>query len=92
MGGVTYKMCMGVHKASSGIMGVLEGVYKVHSRYSLSLPQLGLGLAGVDCALRSRRCTSCYLEVHCTYNLLSNCSYNPIISRVTRIVGLIFRL
>ena len=24
-----------------------------------------------------------YLEVRCTYNLLSNCSYKPIISRVT---------
>ena len=33
-----------------------------------------------------------YLEVHCTYNLLSNCSYNPIISRVTVVMGLIFRL
>ena len=33
-----------------------------------------------------------YLEVHCTYNLLSNCSYNLIISRVTIIMGLIFRL
>ena len=32
-----------------------------------------------------------YLEVHCTYNLLSNCSYNPIISRVTIVMGLIFR-
>ena len=33
-----------------------------------------------------------YLEVHCTCNLLSNCSYNPSISRVTAITGLIFRL
>ena len=33
-----------------------------------------------------------YLEVHCTYNLLSNCSYNPIISRVTVVMGLIIRL
>ena len=34
----------------------------------------------------------CYLEVHCTYNLLSNCSYNLIISRVTVDMGLIIRL
>ena len=33
-----------------------------------------------------------YLEVHGTYNLLSNCSYNPIISSVTVIMGHIFRL
>ena len=33
-----------------------------------------------------------FLEVHCTYNLLSNYSYNPIISRVTVVMGLIFRL
>ena len=33
-----------------------------------------------------------YLEVHGTYNLLSNCSYNPIISRVTVVMGLIFGL
>ena len=32
------------------------------------------------------------LEVHCTYNLLSNCNYNPIISRVTVVMGLILRL
>ena len=30
-----------------------------------------------------------YLEVHYTYNLLSNCSYNPIISRVTVVMGFI---
>ena len=24
-----------------------------------------------------------YLEVGCTYNLLSNCSYNPVISPIT---------
>ena len=29
------------------------------------------------------------LQVHGTYNLLSNCSYNPIISRVTVVAGLI---
>ena len=29
------------------------------------------------------------LEVHCTYNLLSNCSYNPTVSRVTVVMGLI---
>ena len=28
-----------------------------------------------------------YLEVHCTYNLLSNCSYNPSISRATVVMG-----
>ena len=28
-----------------------------------------------------------YLEVRFTYNLLSNCSYNPIISRVTVVMG-----
>ena len=33
-----------------------------------------------------------FLEVHCIYNLLSNCSYTPIISRVTVVMGLIFRL
>ena len=33
-----------------------------------------------------------YLEVHCKYNLLSNCSYNPTISRVTVVKGLLFRL
>ena len=33
-----------------------------------------------------------YLEVHCTYNLLSNCSYNPIISRLAIVMGLMFRL
>ena len=33
-----------------------------------------------------------YLEVHCTYNLLRNCSYNLSISRVTGVMGLIFRL
>ena len=33
-----------------------------------------------------------YLEVHCTYKLLSNCRYTPIISRVTVVMGLIFRL
>ena len=32
------------------------------------------------------------LEVHCTCNLLNNCSYNPTISRVTVVMGLIFRL
>ena len=26
-----------------------------------------------------------YLEVHCTYNLLSNCSYNPIVSPITTV-------
>ena len=30
-----------------------------------------------------------YLEVPCTYNLRSNCSYNPIISRVTVVMGFI---
>ena len=30
--------------------------------------------------------------VHGTYKLLSNCSYNPIISRVTVVMGLILRL
>ena len=43
----------------------------------------GLGSSGLDGA---------YLEVHCTYNLVSNCSYNPNISRVTVVMGLIFRL
>ena len=33
-----------------------------------------------------------YLEVHGTYNLLSNCSYNPFISRVTVVMGLILGL
>ena len=33
-----------------------------------------------------------YLEVHGTYNLPSNCSYNPIISRVTVVMVLIFGL
>ena len=34
-----------------------------------------------------------YLEVvRCTYNLLSNCSYNPIISRVTVVIGFILSL
>ena len=33
-----------------------------------------------------------YLEVHCTYNLLSNCSYKTIISRVTVVMGLLIRL
>ena len=32
------------------------------------------------------------LEVHCSYNLLSNCSYNPSIFRVTVVMGLIIRL
>ena len=32
-----------------------------------------------------------YLEVHCTYNLLSNCSYNQI-SRVTVVMGFIIGL
>ena len=31
-----------------------------------------------------------YSEVHCTYNLLSNCSYSPAISRVTVVVEVIF--
>ena len=31
-------------------------------------------------------------EVHGTYNLLSSCSHNPIISRVTVVMGLIFGL
>ena len=38
-----------------------------------------------------QRCNN-YLEVHCTYNLLRNCSYNPSISRVAILMGLIFRL
>ena len=33
-----------------------------------------------------------YLEIHRTYNLLSNCSYNPIISRVIVVMGLILGL
>ena len=33
-----------------------------------------------------------YLEVHCTSNLLSNCSYKPIISRVAVVMELIYRL
>ena len=33
-----------------------------------------------------------YLEVHGTYNLLSNCSYNTILSRVTVVMGLVFGL
>ena len=62
MGAVTYKMYMGYIRRLAGIMGVLDGVYKVHSECNLSLPQLRLGLAGVDCdSLRSRRCTSCYI-------------------------------
>ena len=36
--------------------------------------------------------SSSYLEVHYTYNLLSNCSYNPSISRVTVVMELVFRL
>ena len=35
---------------------------------------------------------SVYLEVHCTYNLLSSCSYNQIISRVTVVMGFIIGL
>ena len=31
-----------------------------------------------------------YLEVHCTYNLLSTYSYNPSISRVTIVMELIY--
>ena len=46
---------------------------------------MGLGWQGSGCRDES-------LEVHRKYNLLSNCSYNPIISRVTIIMGLIFRL
>ena len=30
-----------------------------------------------------------YLEVRCTYNLRSDCSYNPVISRVTVLIGFI---
>ena len=33
-----------------------------------------------------------HLEVRCTYNLLSSCSYNPIISRVTVAMGFILGL
>ena len=33
-----------------------------------------------------------YLEVRFTYNLLNNCSYNPIIFRVTVVMGFIIRL
>ena len=33
-----------------------------------------------------------YLEVHCTNNLLSNCSYNQIISRVPVVMGFIIGL
>ena len=33
-----------------------------------------------------------YLEVRFTYNLLNNCSYNPIIPRVTVVMGLIIEL
>ena len=43
-------------------------------------------------SLQGFRGLGVYLEVHCTYNLLNNCSYNPIISRVTIIMGRIFRL
>ena len=32
------------------------------------------------------------LGVHCTYNLLSNSSYEPSISRLTVVMGLIFRI
>ena len=32
------------------------------------------------------------LEVRCAYNLLSNCTYNPIISRVTVVMGLVIRV
>ena len=37
-------------------------------------------------------CNFLCLEVHCTYNLPRNCSYIPIISRVTVDMGLIIRL
>ena len=33
-----------------------------------------------------------YLEVRFTYNLPSNCSYTPIIPRVTVVMGLISRV
>ena len=33
-----------------------------------------------------------YLEIHGTYKLLSDCSYNPFISRVTVVMELIFGL
>ena len=38
------------------------------------------------------RTRNTYLKVHGTYNLLSNCSYNPLIFRATVVIGLIFRL
>ena len=37
-------------------------------------------------------CVEVYLDVRCTYNLLSNCSYNPVISRVTVVMGSIIGL
>ena len=33
-----------------------------------------------------------YLEVHCTYILLSNCSYNPVLNRITTVTLDILRL
>ena len=46
----------------------------------------------LNCRLDDGLVLSRYLEVHCTYNLLSNYSYNPIMSRVTVMMGLISRL
>ena len=53
--------------------------------YELMVLSLGLGMAwGFGFWTWSY---NLYLEVRFTYNLLSNCSYKPIISRVTVVMG-----
>ena len=52
----------------------------------------GLGFRTSAQDAKSRLRFRMYLEVHGTYNLLSSCSYSPIISRVTVVMGLIFGL
>ena len=56
------------------------------------LSRTGLEVAGLPICGTAFGVGGGYLEVHCTYNLLSNCSYSPIISRVTVVIGLVFRL
>ena len=50
-------------------------------------PQIYLAQAGIHHVSYSQ-----YLEVRCTYKLLSNGSYNTIIARVTVGMGLMIRL
>ena len=68
---------------------------------TLGLGHMAQGLNSKICGYKVKVCTlpknqaltpKTYLEVHCTSILLTNCSYNPIISRVTVVMGLIFRL